>query len=89
MQRASRGRMDRRRHVTGEEDALAFGIGVDDGHGRKQRLGVGMFWCATDFPGFPRLDDPPQIHHEDAVADVFHHREIVRHEQIRDAALAL
>ena len=48
-----------------------------------------MFRRATNFLGLSGLDDAAQIHHEDAAADVFHHREIVRDEQIRDAVLAL
>ena len=39
--------------------------------------------------GFAHFDDFAQIHDHDALADVFDHRQIVRHKQISDAALAL
>ena len=35
------------------------------------------------------LDDPAEIHHGDAVADVLDHRQVVRDEQVRQAELAL
>ena len=35
------------------------------------------------------LDDPPQIHHRDAVADMADHREIMRDEQIGEPELVL
>jgi len=82
MEVTTTGRMNRRRHIAGKENALALGIGIDDGNGREQRLGVGMLRRTTEFLGLSGLDD--------AAADVFQHREIVRDEQIRDAdALAL
>ena len=88
MKRATARRMNGRRHVAGENDALALRVGIHDRHRREQRLGVRMFRRATEAPGFARFDDATEIHHEDAVADVFHHREIVRNEQVSDAALA-
>ena len=48
-----------------------------------------MFRRTTEFPGFSRLDDAAPIHHEDAAADVFHHRQIVGDKEIGDAVLAL
>jgi D-alanyl-D-alanine carboxypeptidase (penicillin-binding protein 5/6) len=35
------------------------------------------------------LDDPPEVHHRDAVADVLDDREVVRDEQISEAELGL
>ena len=36
-----------------------------------------------------QLDDAAEIHHGDAMADVLHHREIVRDEQVGDPELLL
>ena len=35
------------------------------------------------------LDRPPEIHHDDLVGDVAHHREVVRDEQVREPELVL
>ena len=48
-----------------------------------------MFRRATECPGFSRLDDAAHIHHEDAAANVFHHRENVGDKEIGDAVPAL
>ena len=35
----------------------------------------------AQFTGRPRFRDPSQIHHHDPVADMFHHRQIMRNKQ--------
>ncbi len=41
------------------------------------------------FLGRADLDDLAQVHHRHAVADLFHHRDVVRDEQVRQAHLGL
>ena len=48
-----------------------------------------MFWIADDFFGRAGFDDLAEIHHHDALADVFDDGEVVRDEEIGDAALLL
>ena len=50
---------------------------------RQQRLGVGMARSRVERRGRRGLDDAPDIHHGDAVADMAHHAEIMRDEQHR------
>ena len=35
------------------------------------------------------LDDPSEVHYRHAVADVFHHREVMRDEQVAEAKIDL
>ena len=48
-----------------------------------------MLWRADDFLRFGQFHYFAEIHHHQALADVFHHREIVRNEQIRNAVCLL
>jgi len=50
-------------------------------HRRNHGLGVGMLGRADDRARFRQFHDFAKVHDHDAVADVLHHREIVRDEQ--------
>jgi hypothetical protein len=64
-----------------------FGANFRDGG--EERLGVGMGRVfGDDFSGAD-FDGMAQIHDQDALADVFHHGEIVRDEEQGNAAFAL
>ena len=82
-------RMNRRRHIARQKNPLSFRIRVHFRHGGNQRLRVRMLRRADDFLRLGRLHDFAQIHHQHAMADVLHHRQIVRDKQIRQAALLL
>ena len=63
--------------------ALALDHRVGHRHRRQQRLRVRMPRFAEQRVAVGDLDDAAQVHHRHAVADVAHHREVVRDEQVR------
>ena len=58
-------------------------------HGRQQDLGVRMARRGEQRVAVGDFDDVAEVHHGDAVADVAHHRQVVRDEQVGDAELGL
>ena len=50
-------------------------------HGRDQRARVGVRWRLQHAIDRAGLDDLAQVHHQHAVGDMAHHREVVRDEQ--------
>ena len=50
---------------------------------------IGMARLVRDAAGEPHLHDLAQIHHRHLVADQFHHPEIMRDKEIREAELLL
>src|SRR5215470_3743561 len=86
---AARRRIDRARHVTLEQDALALQRGVRNRHRGEQRLGVGMLGIGVQLLRRRDLDDLAQVHHGHARADVLDDGEIVRDEDVREAELGL
>ncbi len=66
-----------------------FGIRIRIGCGRYQRFGVGMLGLGVQLLGLPHLHDLPGIHHGHAIRFVFHHGQIVRHEEIGQPQLIL
>src|SRR6267143_5016240 len=82
VERASRWRIDRARHIPVDHRLEALHFGVRYRHGGQQCLGIGMAGVCEQF-GLPcNLDDAPEIHYRDAVADMGHHSEIMGDEQI-------
>src|SRR5437868_11835867 len=65
-------RIDRARHVALEHDAAPLPLlaRIGHGYGRQQRLCVGVTRSLVHLVGRSDLDDLPQIHHRDVVADV-------------------
>src|SRR5579859_1015742 len=88
---APRRRIDGARHVPSQDHALPLALDrrIRDRHGRKQRLGVRMQWAFVQKVARGQLDDLADVHHRHAIADVAHHRQIVRDEQIREVELPL
>jgi hypothetical protein len=78
-------RIDRAGHVANENDALALalGLGIGDRDCRQQRLRIGMQRVIVKLVLVRQLDNFAQVHHRHAVADMAHHRKIVRDEQVR------
>ena len=86
---AARG-IDRARDVAGQDHALApLDVRVRDRHGREQRLAVRMQRRGEQRALVGQLDDPPEIHHRDPVADVLDDRDVVGDEQVRELVLLL
>ena len=81
--------IDRARHVALQHDTFAFDRGIGDRHSGEQRLGVWVQRVGVQIAARGDLDDASKIHHSNAVADVFHHRQIVRDEQIREIKFLL
>ena len=56
---------------------------------RQECLRVRVLWSRKYLGRRPSLDDPPQIHHGDAVAEVFDYAEIMRDKEIGESKFAL
>ena len=63
--------------------------GIGDRDRPQQSLGIGVARAAADDIGRPDLDDLPEIHDRDAIANAFDDPEIVRHKNIRQPELLL
>ena len=83
------GWIDGRGNVAREDDAFALGLWVHNGNGRQQSLGVGMQGFANDSFGFGEFNGFAQVHHHDSMADVLNDGEVMRNEEVGDAALLL
>jgi hypothetical protein len=76
-------------NISFEYDPLALPVGVWDGNGGHQRLGVGVKGSAEDLPAGSQLDYLAQIHDSDAVGDVLNDRHIVGDKQVCEIKLLL
>ena len=63
--------------------------GVREGHGRQERLGVGVPGPRVDLVAGALLDDLAEVHHRDPVGDVAHDRQVVGDEDVGEAELVL
>jgi hypothetical protein len=66
--------MNWRWNIATKDDSFFSGGLIHHGHSGYQRLSVGMFGLGADRPGGPLLHYFPQIHHQDSIADMLHHR---------------
>src|SRR5215471_7374587 len=66
--------------LTLEHRIAACNPRIGDRHGAHQRSRVRMAGTREDRVGRPELGELADIHYRDAVADVAHYREIMRHE---------
>ena len=89
MEGAAGRRIDRIRHVALEDDPVRAMVQVGDRNGRQQGLRIGMGGVGIEVVGVGQLHDPPEVHHRDPVAYVFHDAQVVRDEDIGEAALLL
>ena len=80
-------RVDGAGHIALEDDATphAFADRVGYGDGRQQRLALRVRRPAVDAVTVARLDDLAEVHDHDLVADVAHHGQVVRDEEVRQA----
>jgi hypothetical protein len=86
---AARGRVDRARHVAGQDDALPLLARRRLGDGRQQRHRVRVLGVAVELCRGGQLDDLAQVHDGDPVADVADHRQVVSHKEVRQVELPL
>src|SRR5439155_14785267 len=82
-------RADGARHVAFQEDPLALDLRVRDGHGREERLRVGMTGVRVEILGPGDLHDLPQVHDGDPGRDVLDDGQVVRDEEVRQVELLL
>jgi len=91
MEPATRRRMGRARDLAGQRhpSPCTLGHNIRLQYGREQGLGVGVARLGEQ--GVPRgqFDQPSQIHHGDAVADVADDDQVVRHKERRHAVRTL
>ena len=88
---ASARRVDWRRHIAGEMDAVARRrqIRIGNRHGTHQCPRVGMQHIGIQLLHGRAFHHAAQIHHADIVGDVAHHGEVVGDEQIGKPQLLL
>ena len=77
MKAAAGGRIERARHLALQQQAAALGARFWNGDRRQQRAAIGMAGRGEQRFGSRGLDDAAEIHHRDAVGDVFDHGKIV------------
>ena len=85
------GRIDRARHVAGQDHPLAAPCAAPSGSARPRAAPRcrGAAASRTALRLSVSLDDAAEIHHRHAVADVLDHREVVRDEQVGEPELVL
>ena len=89
MERTTGRRIQRRRNIACQNNALPFQIGIDHRNRGDQGLGVRVPGVLANFCGVARFDDSAKIHHEDSLADMLYNGQIVGDEQIRQVVFAL
>ena len=81
---AGEGRSPRRTIRSRPASASGSAVGTAD----EQRAGVGVAGVLVQVLGVRDLDDLAEVHHRDPVADVAHHRQVVRDEHVGQLQLA-
>ena len=89
VKRATGGRVDRRGRVTEEDDPLtgSFHLWVRGRDGADEGAGVRVAWTFDHVDGGAQFNDLAEVHHGDAIRDVFYHRQIVGDEDKRQMHL--
>jgi hypothetical protein len=79
MERAAGGQGSRIGRLTADDGPLAQAVGgIRLGHGRQQRLRVGVEWTGHEIGRGRQLHDAPRVHDRDALREVPSTREVVR-----------
>ena len=70
---AAAGWVERRRWISGKQDTFAGALTVGVGHRHRadKRLGVRVLRVVENFRRRAYLDDAAEVHHRDAIGDVF------------------
>lgn len=89
MEMTAAGWLDWRRDISGEADFFHASVWVELGHGREQRLRVGMTGMIEHLLGRATFDDTAEIHHGDLIRQVLDNAQIVGDEKIRQPQVGL
>ena len=89
MEIAAAGRSRGVRHLPLQHDAPRARARVRLGNGGQERRGVRVLGSPEELVGRRQLHDAPDVHHGHAVADVAHHAQVVRHEEVGQPELGL
>src|SRR5947209_622720 len=80
MERAAGGRVNRARHIAGQNDTLTTALpDLCDRYRREQRFGVWMQGAVVDVRGCSKFYHLAEVHDTDPVADVRDDGQIMRH----------
>ncbi len=79
---ASGRRMDGRGDIARDDGSRGAAWGVGSRDGSEEGLGVGVLGCAADLAGRAQLGHSAEVHHQEAMADVLDHGEIMRDEKV-------
>src|SRR5437870_13024673 len=82
---APRRQGERARNLPGDGSFLPLVVGTGRQGGGEEGLAVRVHRTRAQRVAVRRLDDPAEIHHRDAMADVGHRREIVADEEVAHA----
>ena len=66
----------------GQQRGVDHPVGVGHGNRRQQAAGIGVLRRLEDLLARADLDDLAHVHHRHAVADLFHHRHVMRDEEV-------
>ena len=89
MEMTAAGWLDWRRDISGEADFFHASVWVELGHGREQRLRVGMTGMIEHLLGRATFDDTAEIHHGNLIRQVLDNAQIVGDEKIRQPQVGL
>jgi hypothetical protein len=79
--RAQRGITIDRRRI--QRQTLTFGIGIGDWNCRQESAGVGVVWRLEERFDGTQLDNLPEVHDGDSIADVLDEPQVVGNEEVR------
>ena len=90
MEHAAARRVYSLKDVAADHDALAsVAVLRTRGDGRDEGRGIGVPWPLEDLLRLGELDDVAEVHDGDPRADLPHHREVVRDEDVGEVELGL
>ena len=89
MERATTWRIQRRRYVALQDDAVTPFSAIWLWHGGEKRAGIWVRRLCKERRGWRGLHNLAEIHHGDAITEMFHHAQVMRNEEVREAELLL
>jgi len=81
--------MNWRGNITTQENPLPLRFRVDHRDRGEQCFGIRVLGRTANGLGISGFDNPPQVHDQNALANVLHHSQIMGHEQIRHTMITL
>ena len=85
----TRGSIDGAWDITLQNGFIPFQTRIRGRHSCEQAFRVGMLSVRENLTFLSELDDAPQIHHGDAITDVFNDRQIVRNKEVGQSEFSL